>query len=205
MTKEALQCPKVSIFGKKKGGGGGWHYSTVYVRNDLQHCFPVALTDCTRTKPWKVTLTAAHPWANQKAVQNNGLLLQSCHLRGRHVQGAAARNTTGVCLDMTIVDTPSPLAMEDETERRRAQKQVLSARKNASTKKPQSNSSGKKMLNVYIIFIIATLAASPPPNALTQTLIRQCYEWNLEVHVFLICSQLCTVAALPYSTIRQNF
>lgn len=35
----------------------------------------------------------------------------------RHVirEGVALRNTLGVCLDMTMAGTPSPLAMEDDT------------------------------------------------------------------------------------------
>lgn len=72
-------------------------YGPAYRCNDPQHCSPVALTDCTWTRPWKAALTLAHPWANHKAVQNNGLLLQLCHLRGRCVQQQQQqrRNTSG--------------------------------------------------------------------------------------------------------------
>lgn len=100
-------------------------YGPAYMCSDPQHCFPVALTDCTWIRPWKAALTTSHPWANQKAVQNNGLLLPSCHLRGRC---SGERNTMGVCLDMTMAATPSPLAMEDDTgEGESTQKQVQSA------------------------------------------------------------------------------
>lgn len=73
--------------------------------NDPARCFSVALTDCMWTQPWKETLTASHPWANQKAVQNNRLLLQSCHLRGSCIQEQQRRIWRGLggCLDMTMV------------------------------------------------------------------------------------------------------
>lgn len=71
------------VYGGKKEK---WIMSPAYLCNDPLHCFSLALTDCTWTGPWKAALTTRHPWANQKAVQNNGLLLQSCHLRGRCVE-----------------------------------------------------------------------------------------------------------------------
>lgn len=172
-------------------------YSPAYLGNDPQHCFLVALTESTWTQPWKALLTiTSHPWANQKAVQNNGLLLGSCHLR-------AARNKMGVCLDMTMVGTPSPPVMEDNTGKgENTQKQVESAPENVS---PDREKSLMPLKDVDCVHNIHNRNFYPfatnkrPDKGLNQTML-----WvESEVHMFLISAHLCTVPALPSLTVPE--
>lgn len=97
-----------------------WTVASTYLRNDPEHCFSVALTDCTQTGPPR------QPWQHHILEQPKmlsrimGLLLQSCHPRGR-----VLTNKTGICLDMTKRGTPHPTAMEDDTGKvERTQRQV---------------------------------------------------------------------------------
>lgn len=135
--------------------------------------------------PWQVVhragleraLTTSHPWANPKVVQNNGLLLQSCHLRGCCVE----EYDGGVCLDMTMAGTSPPPAMEDDTGKVGRTPSVCS----------QALKSGpwrvkawflRKMLTVHPAF--TALTPLQPTNSPTKALIRRCYEWNLRSTCF---------------------
>lgn len=106
----------------------------------------------------------------------------------------------GVCLDMTMVGTPPPLAMEDDTGKvESTQKQVQSASENSSKRWPPDSESLILLKDVDCVHNIQDRNShpfatnKPPDKGLNQTMLRV----EFEVHMFLISARSCTLPALP--------
>lgn len=101
-------------------------------------------------------------------------------------EGVVLRNKMGVCLDMTMPGTPSPLAMEDDTGKGEStQKQVPLAPENGSKGWPPERECLIPLKDVDCVHTIHDRNSHPPPtNVLTKALIRQCYERNLRCICF---------------------